>query len=102
MAQEDVGRLRPVGELDVATAPQLSALVNSAFASGARSLELDLSGVTFCDSAGLRVLADAAGQARRAGGTVIVRGSSPMVRRTLHLVGLHSLVQIADDGQGPA
>jgi anti-sigma B factor antagonist len=53
--EADGQRLRLSGELDIATAPQLEAAVASALARGARRLVIDLSGLQFIDSSGLRL-----------------------------------------------
>lgn len=45
-----------VGELDPATAPQLDRAIADARADGATELVIDLAGVTFVDSSGLRSL----------------------------------------------
>jgi anti-sigma B factor antagonist len=45
-----------VGELDPVTAPDLMAAVDAALARGSTALVIDLAGVTFIDSSGLRAL----------------------------------------------
>jgi anti-anti-sigma factor len=47
------------GELDIATAPDLEAMVLGLCVDGAREIELDLSEVSFVDSAGLRAILSA-------------------------------------------
>ncbi|RBY97990.1 anti-sigma factor antagonist [Blastococcus sp. TF02-8] len=49
--------LAATGEVDCTTAPQVRALVEQLLDDGARDLTLDLTAVTFLDSAGLQVLA---------------------------------------------
>jgi anti-anti-sigma factor len=49
-------RLALSGELDIATAPQLEQAVASALVAGARRVLIDLRGLSFVDSSGLRVL----------------------------------------------
>ena len=44
------------GELDLATSPQLEHEMRALLARGARQVTIDLSGLTFIDSSGLRVL----------------------------------------------
>jgi anti-sigma B factor antagonist len=55
-AQGDRGRLSVAGELDIATAPQLDDAAAELLAKGIRQLLIDLSGLTFIDSSGLRTL----------------------------------------------
>jgi anti-sigma B factor antagonist len=44
-----------VGELDMATVPRVEQAVAAVLEQGARSLVVDLSGITFVDSSGLRM-----------------------------------------------
>ncbi len=75
------------GELDMGTAPELEARL--AALSEARSpAKLDLSGLTFVDSTGLRVLLGAVRDADRDGWKLEVgRELSPQVRRLVELTG---------------
>jgi anti-sigma B factor antagonist len=54
--QGDRGRLTVTGELDIATAPQLDEAAAELLANGIRQLLIDLSGLSFIDSSGLRTL----------------------------------------------
>lgn len=67
------------GEIDMAVAE----LVKTFLLDGIGPLELDLSGVTFIDSTGIRLLVDAQ-QVR----TVRITAASPAVIRVLEIVGL--------------
>ena len=53
--QPDGARLRLAGELDIATAPALEAAVDTALKRGAQRLLIDLGGLSFVDSSGLRL-----------------------------------------------
>ncbi|MCW3032791.1 MAG: hypothetical protein QOK19_184 [Solirubrobacteraceae bacterium] len=46
--------LRPIGELDLASAPHLDRMIESAQAAGAEAITIDLTGLTFMDCCGLR------------------------------------------------
>ncbi len=48
-------RLKLSGELDLASVPSLQKAVDATLAAGARELTLDLGGVSFVDSSGLRL-----------------------------------------------
>jgi anti-sigma B factor antagonist len=48
--------IEPTGELDIASAPVLEATVADLCASGAKTVVIDLSGLTFIDSTGLRAI----------------------------------------------
>jgi anti-sigma B factor antagonist len=53
--QEESARLRVSGELDIATAPRLEDAVAGVLTQGVSRVLIDLSGVTFVDSSGLRL-----------------------------------------------
>src|SRR3954468_3898927 len=64
----DVRLLEVFGELDLATAPKLCALLDAARIQRVRRVVVDLTGVDFCDSTGLRALMGASTELRHAGG----------------------------------
>jgi anti-anti-sigma factor len=70
------------GELDMATAEDLSELLKTAAAKD-DPIVLDLSEVSFMDSSGLRALLEAAGLPT--GGPVVIQDPSPQVRRVLDI-----------------
>ena len=75
--------LRVVGELDMATAPEVQARL----AVHRGPAILDLHQVTFIDSTGLRALVVAA-QGRHRAESLVLRAPSPAVRRLLELTEL--------------
>lgn len=98
---EDALVLRLEGELDLAGAPRLTAAVDSWPESPAagRPLVLDLSGVSFMDSTGVRTLVDAARTAREGDLAMALLRPSPAVTRVLDLVDLRrAFVEIDDLG----
>ncbi|GAA1759196.1 STAS domain-containing protein [Luedemannella helvata] len=76
------------GELDLATAPELAAAIDGQVAEGRVYVVLDLTALSFCDSAGLRVFVRYRRQLEEAGGRFVVAAPSPMVRRVLEISGL--------------
>ena len=73
------------GELDIATADDLSDVLRHAVADTERDpLELDFSGVSFMDSSGLRALLEAAGL-RNGNGSLVILNPSTQVRRVLDI-----------------
>ena len=78
-----------VGELDLATAPQLSAAARAALDQDHGRVVFDLSGLTFMYSSGLRVLLEIANEA-----TVSVRAASPAVRRVIESTGVDSILEL--------
>ncbi|WP_305783920.1 STAS domain-containing protein [Symbioplanes lichenis] len=51
-------------------------------------VDMDVSGVTFLDSSGIRTLAQCQAEARRAGSHIVLLNLPPMVRRVLEITGL--------------
>ena len=91
-----------VGELDIATAPQLDDAVTAALRAAAGDgvpLVLDLTLCTFVDSSGSRAVGMAARQGAREG--VLVSLVSPpsvtAVRRVVDHVGLSAVMAVHDD-----
>jgi anti-sigma B factor antagonist len=71
------------GELDMATAGDLSELLKTAV-EGKDPIVLDLSEVSFMDSSGLRALLEGAGLPKESG-PVVILDPSPQVRRVLDI-----------------
>lgn len=85
---------RPVGELEAFTVVQFrEALVGVA---ASRALLIDLSGVTFFDSAGLGALIGGIRHARELGGEVVVVCSRPAILNLLRSIGFDRIVVVAD------
>ena len=68
----DVRLLEVFGELDLATAPRLCSLLDAARIQRVRRVVVDLTGVDFCDSTGLRALMGASTELRVGGGRLAV------------------------------
>jgi anti-sigma B factor antagonist len=77
--------VRAAGELDIATAPALEDSLLHALESGASLIALDLTGVTFVDPTGLRVLLWAAEHSRAEGDRLRIDCGSAPIRRLLDL-----------------
>lgn len=93
-SSDGAATVAPVGELDIATADRLSeALQALTLASGDR-LVIDLSGVGFMDSTGLRILIAANRRATEGSyELVIVTGDSP-AKRVLELTRMDEHMQV--------
>ena len=76
------------GELDIATADQAFAYLCDVVDSQPGTVTVDLAGLTFCDAAGLGVLARVASHARRSGHTVELAAASPSLLRIMHITGM--------------
>ena len=92
------------GELDFATSADLDHELDRLDSHGLVSkqnpnLVLDMTGLVFCDSAGLAVLIAAYQRLARLGGTVTLRGMRRPLRRVVSIAGLDSLFRI-DPAEG--
>ena len=84
--------LRPSGELDPSTTGTLDAALRRAMDGDGSTVVLDLDGLDFIDSGGLRLLVAAAERSRDNGDRLRMRGGSYVVKRVLAITGLeHSL-----------
>lgn len=84
----DAYHVEPTGELDIATAELLEQELRSAQDSDAATIVLNLSGLTFMDSTGLRVVLDLNERCGGDDGRLRVIAGSPAVERLLDIVGL--------------
>jgi serine/threonine-protein kinase RsbW/stage II sporulation protein AB (anti-sigma F factor) len=75
------------GELDLATAPQFEERLH-----GGGDIVVDLAGLSFIDSTGIRLLITTAKQARGAGLLFEVRNPQPAARRLIQLAGVDQLL----------
>lgn len=92
--------LRLRGEFDLAGERIFARTVVEALRSSPRALAVDLAGVSFMDSTGLRALVVAQEMAAGRGCRLALRGASEPVRRPLELARLIDLFEIEDDGTG--
>ena len=88
--------IAPVGELDIATAPQLEEAVSEATSQPVSELVLDLRELTFMDSTGLRALAQANAKAEQAGTALSIWRGPRQIERVLEISGLGPLLPLAD------
>jgi anti-sigma B factor antagonist len=79
--------LRPTGELDIATAPRLERALHDGRRPG-DDVVLDLAGLEFVDSTGLRVIVRAVEAAHRDGWDLRLRHGPPAVRRVFEIAGV--------------
>lgn len=82
-----------VGEVDMATADTLADRIRDALAgSGGAALVVDLAGVSFLDSTGIRVLVEAHRGAGEAGVALLVRRPREPVERVLRVTGVATIL----------
>ena len=80
------------GELDLATAPELLNRVNDLIEAGHHRVVLDLRELTFCDSAGLSVLARMRKKVAQFDGFLALAAPTPIVRSVLELTGMTEVI----------
>ncbi|MBI2711207.1 MAG: STAS domain-containing protein [Actinobacteria bacterium] len=84
----DVAALELDGDLDPASAPELRERVASLIAAGTTSFKLDMAGVDFIDSSGLRELMRIDQQLEEKGSKLVVLHPSSAVSTLLTMTGL--------------
>jgi anti-sigma B factor antagonist len=89
--------VQPFGELDVATAAELEAAINGVEQTGESVIVLDLRGVDFIDSTGLRTVLALSMPRRRPGPEVAVVRGPDQVQRIFELTGTTDRVRFVDD-----
>lgn len=83
------------GDLDPATAPQLEAAIDEAATDDAvERVVLDLGGLAFLDSSGLRVFVTAREALRSRGAELALRNPTDNVRRLLDITGLGEIIAV--------
>lgn len=95
------GGLRLTGEVDLSTAEDLAKAIDALMGSAPPGdLTIDLSGVTFMDSTGLRVIITVAHQLEGRG-KLVLTAPGPMVMRLFELTGVAHLanLQLLERGQ---
>ncbi|MEV3938504.1 STAS domain-containing protein [Glycomyces sp. NPDC049804] len=76
------------GEIDLHTAPRLSAAVDAALADDPVRVVLDMQGVTFCDSRGLGTLVILARAAARSRAVLVLANLGDFLKRLLAVSGI--------------
>ncbi|MEV2210578.1 STAS domain-containing protein [Streptomyces sp. NPDC050997] len=83
------------GEIDLATAPLVSEVLAECLSDGTRSIDVDLTAVTFCDVSGLNAFLSASLLATDAGRTLRLHHPPQSMTRVIEITGsgflLHSL-----------
>jgi anti-anti-sigma factor len=91
--------VRPVGELDIATAPVVDAQLTELRAAGFEGLVLDLHEVDFLDASGLRLVLEWDRRATADGFSFRIMSGPPHVRRLFTLTGLSSRIRFVDGSE---
>jgi anti-anti-sigma factor len=88
----DTAFLAVAGELDLHTSDALTQAVGRALDTGPAAVELEASGLSFADSAGLRALLVARDDAQRRGASLRLTAVSQPLDRLLEMTGLRDVL----------
>lgn len=91
VTEADVAVLCMTGRLDALTTPGVEQRLLASARSG-RPLVLDLGGMEYTSSAGLRLILKAAKEARAAGGRLALAAMRPAVREVITVSGFSSII----------
>jgi anti-sigma B factor antagonist len=83
-----------VGELDVISADDLRAALGELLEEGRTRLIIDVTGLTFCDSMGLRLLLEFLDRSTKSGGFLRLAGVRGVLERVLTVTGLNAAFPI--------
>jgi anti-anti-sigma factor len=97
IAEEQAGAtlvIAPRGRVDSVSSSELERMLVARLDAGARRVVIDLAGVEYISSAGLRVLLLAAKRLKPPQGALVLCGLGPSVRAVLELAGFLSLFAV--------
>ena len=99
ISSERDGNLHTVeleGELDLATAPDVEEELERVEATDAEAIILDLSGLTFIDSTGIRLVLATARRSRADSNRLTLLRGTAAVQRAFEISGVEALLSFAD------
>lgn len=82
------------GEVDLSTITELSDLITAQLAGGTVHLTIDVSGMSFADSASMRVLMLAAMTLRKRGGGLVLLRPQPVLARLLDIMDADQVITV--------
>ena len=86
----------PSGELDLGTVPRFDRALVDAESRGPRRIAIDLRGLAFMDSSGLRALLAVHGRAQQREYDLVLVPGTPRIQRVFSITGTDSLFTFAD------
>ena len=92
----EIHTVRLAGELDLATAVDVERELERVEATDAASIVLDLSGLTFMDSTGVRLVVNAHTRSAAGGRRLALLRGQTAVQRVMELSGVNGLLPFAD------
>lgn len=96
--REDGVEISLKGELDLSTIEKVEQELTRAEDDGHRLIVLDLGGLTFLDSTGLRTIVTADQRARRSGRRVVILKGPATVHRVFTITRLDERLEMVDSG----
>jgi anti-anti-sigma factor len=91
---DDVCILQPAGRLDSGSGPQFEDRIAKAMAGDTDKLLLDLAGLEYISSAGLRIVLHTAKQMKAKGGRLVLCSLSDQIREVFDISGFSSILDI--------
>jgi anti-sigma B factor antagonist len=82
------------GSVDALTAAELSSVIGDQIAEGRVQLVMDLTGLEFMSSAGLRTLLGAVKETRSNGGDLRIASSNPGIDKVLKMSGFQNIAKV--------
>jgi anti-anti-sigma factor len=86
--------IKVTGSVDALTAPELSKVLTTQITEGQTNLVVDLIGVEFMSSAGLRTLLGAVKESRSNGGDLRITSTNPGIDKVLKMSGFHNIAKV--------
>ena len=92
----DVTVFLPVGRMDTLAADEMDQALHAAVAGGGHKIVVDMSGVDYISSAGLRSLAAVLVKSRAEGGDMKLAALNERVTRVFNIIGFDLLMSVHD------
>ena len=96
---QDIKRIKLAGRLDMKGSMDVEPRFTALTATNGGSFIVDMAGVDFIASIGMRILLSCAKANAARGGRLVLAGMQPMVREALEMAGIDSLIPFHDDEQ---
>lgn len=92
--ETDVTVVAVTGSVDALTAAEMAGILVNQIAEGRVNLVVDLTGLEFMSSAGLRTLLGAVKETRSNGGDLRIASSNPGIDKVLKMSGFHNIAKV--------
>ena len=98
----DVAELAVEGEIDVSNVEEFGQGVAECLQSSCRVLSMNMAGLTFIDSSGLRVIVETVKKMKEREGELLITHPPAILRRIVEVSGLSEFLGIAEEGSTSA